>query len=129
MVTEFSILFAKIASLMFLSLGVGALFDKNLYKKIMDDTFKNTALTFFLGAATVVLSMLILNYHNIWSSDWTVVITLFGWIGLIKGIVIMAFPKSIKGFGTKVFTSGIAKIIPYTSIIIGLIFAYLGFLV
>lgn len=39
-----------------------------------------------IGLTTVIL-------HNIWSADWRVVVTVFGWLTLIKGIVRIGFPK------------------------------------
>lgn len=44
--------------------------------------------TFFLGLVTVIL-------HNIWVTDWRVVITILGWSTLIKGIRKIGFPESI----------------------------------
>jgi len=44
-------------------------------------------LALFLGLGTVVL-------HNVWTDDWRVIITIFGWLSLVKGILIIGFPKS-----------------------------------
>lgn len=42
-------------------------------------------LALILGLVTVIL-------HNLWVADWRVVITIFGWISLFKGIVRIGFP-------------------------------------
>jgi len=46
-------------------------------------------LAFILGLATVLS-------HNIWSGNWRVVVTIFGWISLFKGIVYIAFPEMMR---------------------------------
>ncbi len=55
-------------------------------------------LAFILGLITVIL-------HNIWVADWRVVITVFGWFSLVKGVARIGFPefvqKAIQGFKNK----------------------------
>jgi len=45
-------------------------------------------ITFLLGLVTVIL-------HNLWASDWRVVITVLGWVTLLKGIMKMGFPEHV----------------------------------
>jgi hypothetical protein len=40
----------------------------------------------------VIIGLLIVVSHNIWVKDYRVVITIFGWLSLVKGIAYMAFP-------------------------------------
>jgi len=51
-----------------------------------------------LGVATVIL-------HNVWVADWRVVITIFGWLSVLKGVVRIGFPafaqKSTQAFKDK----------------------------
>lgn len=47
-----------------------------------------------LGLVSVIL-------HNVWELNWKLLITLFGWIALIKGIINLIFPKTtIKAFSS-----------------------------
>lgn len=46
-------------------------------------------LALIVGLVTVVL-------HNVWVADWRVVITIFGWVSLIKGIVRIGFPVALQ---------------------------------
>lgn len=43
-------------------------------------------LALLLGLITVIL-------HNVWVADWRVVVTIFGWLSLTKGIVRLGFPE------------------------------------
>lgn len=45
-------------------------------------------ITFLLGLATVII-------HNNWAWNWTVAITILGWITLLKGITKTVFPNEI----------------------------------
>jgi hypothetical protein len=45
----------------------------------------------FLGLVTVIL-------HNIWIADWRLAVTLIGWFMLIRGVLRLSFPDSIKKY-------------------------------
>lgn len=52
-------------------------------------TISTGYITFLLGLVTVVL-------HNVWVYNWTVMITILGWVTLLKGIGKIAFPEHVR---------------------------------
>lgn len=92
---ELSILIARITSVVYLAAALGAVFSRDYYRRIVDDLFKNAALIYLMGFTAVILGFLIVNYHNIWVKDWTVLITILGWLALMKGVLIIAFPSFV----------------------------------
>ncbi|PGZ08715.1 hypothetical protein COE30_11630 [Bacillus cereus] len=46
-------------------------------------------LSIFLGVSTVIL-------HNVWEFNWQGFVTLIGWLSLLKGIYIIAYPEPSK---------------------------------
>ncbi len=124
---ELSILIAKIISLIYLSVGIGAIFSADYYRRLVDDLFDNAGLTYVTGFMTVVIGVLIVNYHNIWAWDWIVLITMIGWLALIKGVLIIAFPKFVQGYSKLFFDGRGFSIFPYLAIFMGLLFGYFGF--
>jgi uncharacterized membrane protein HdeD (DUF308 family) len=46
-------------------------------------------LSIFLGLGTVIL-------HNVWALNWKGFITLIGWLALLKGIYVIAYPEPSK---------------------------------
>jgi uncharacterized membrane protein len=52
---------------------------------------KNAVIVF--GYLSLILGLFSLIFHNLWVGDWRVVITIFGWIALIKGIIGIGFPE------------------------------------
>lgn len=123
---ELTYLIAKLASISFIAIGLAALFNKDFYLKLMKDTFKNKAVILLYGFFALFVGFLILNYHNIWKG-WPIIITLFGWIGFIKGLFLIILPKTLEDFSMIMFKGWIGKIIPFTAIILGLILGYIGF--
>lgn len=124
---ELSVLIAQITSVIYLSAALGAIFSANHYRRILDDMFKNAGLTYLTGFMAVIIGYLIVNYHNTWEKNWTVLITILGWLALIKGVLIIAFPEFVYRFSEPIFKGRGLRIFPYIAIFIGLLFGYFGF--
>ena len=124
---ELSILIAKVVSVIYLSASLGSFFSKDYYLRISEDMCKNAALTYMMGFVTVIFGFLIVNYHNLWGSDWTVLITIIGWLSLIKGVILIVSPKFLQSLYEPFLTERALKIIPYVTLSLGLLFGYFGF--
>ncbi|MBI5883727.1 MAG: hypothetical protein HZB91_11560 [Elusimicrobia bacterium] len=124
---ELSILIARITSVVYLSASLGGFINRDYYRKIADDMFKNTALTYLMGFMAIIFGSLIVHHHNRWVKDWTVLITIIGWLALIKGVFIIVFPGSIQQWSEPFLTDNALKLVPYGTLLMGLVFGYLGF--
>ncbi len=119
---------AKIASVIYLSASVAAFFGADHYRKIANDLFSNAGLTYLAGVITVIIALLIVTYHNRWTKNWTVLITILGWLALVKGIFLIAFPQFVQSLSERMFTDLGSRVFPYASLCLGLLFAYFGFM-
>jgi len=63
---------------------------------------KNKNLIILFGYLSLILGLFSLIFHNLWVGDWRVVITIFGWIALIKGIVGIGFPELTQKWAEKI---------------------------
>lgn len=61
---------------------------KQLFTFAKDDRF-----IIVISVITMILGLLNVLLHNVWTTDWRLIITLFGWSSLLKGITQFAFPK------------------------------------
>ncbi|MGV0811662.1 hypothetical protein ABQF34_06835 [Mycolicibacterium boenickei] len=63
-------------------------------------------LSLFLGLTSVLL-------HNVWEMNWHVLITIFGWLALIKGVIVIAWPEVSKNtkYETRIKTTRIALVV------------------
>ena len=113
--------------MIYLSAALGAIFSSDHYRRVLDDLFKNAALTYFVGFTAVIFGFLIVNYHNIWVKDWPVLITLLGWLALIKGVLLIAFPSFVQSYSKPIFEGRGLQCFPYLAAFVGLLFGYFGF--
>jgi len=100
---ENSILLAKFIGPYIILIGIALMFNQKVFRKIMDDFPRNPSLVFVTGLLTFVTGLAIVLFHNIWIGDWRLIITVFGWIALIKGIWLIVFPGTLDKT-TKLYT-------------------------
>ncbi len=124
---ETSILIAKILATVYLSYFLGLLFSSKYYKEELPKLVDNSAYLILGGFMAIVFGFLILEFHNYWNSDWTVVITIFGWLSLLKGILLIVFPQMFTAYKTTILKAGNQKYILILLLIFGAFFGYFGF--
>ena len=79
------------------------------------------------GFTTVILGSLIAFYHNVWSGDWRVLITIVGWLAIVKGVALMAFPGFMRRISEPFVAGKCWKLFPYVAFLLGLLFGWFGF--
>jgi len=89
-----SIFLAKLLGPYCVIVAVGVLFNLRTYQRVMEDFFKNKALIYLGGVLALLIGLLIVLFHNIWVANWTVIITIFGWLGIIKGAWLIILPNA-----------------------------------
>jgi hypothetical protein len=124
---ELSILIAKITAVVYLSAALGAIFSPDYYRRLIGDLFDNAALTYLTGFMAVVVGCLIVNFHNVWVKDWIILITILGWLALMKGVLFIAFPTFVQGYSRLFFEGRGLRVFPYVAVVMGLVFGYFGF--
>jgi len=122
-----SILIARIAAVIYLSAAVGSILDRDQYRRVADDMFRSAALTYLMGFTAAIIGLLIVNYHNVWVGNWIVLITILGWLALMKGVLIIAVPKLIERVSRQLFGGKMLRYFPYVALCLGLLFGYFGF--
>ena len=124
---ETSIFIAKIIGVLYFSFGIGILFNNKYYSKTFTNLLDDSTYIVLGGILATIFGLVIIEFHNCWVQNWTVIITIIGWLALFKGIVILAFPKSLHIFN-KLFEKDIFnKFFAILVILFGVIFLYFGF--
>ncbi len=122
---ELSIFVAKMVSLAYLAIGVAALSGTLNLKKLADDFTKSSGLTLVSGLMTMVAGVALVQYHNFWVKDWTVLVTIVGWACLLKGIMLIVYPDYLSSL-KPIYKN--AKLLGLVILVLGLVFGYFGFL-
>ena len=92
------------------------------------DFFKSHLFVWFAGALLVFGGLLIIAFHQYWSSVAAVMISLFGWILALRGVVLMAAPDLYERAAMSMGAISLVRLIFGTLIAIGLYLTYVGWL-
>ncbi len=122
-----SIVLAKISGIMCLLVGLTAL-NKKYIAAIIDELESSKALFWFIGFVAALIGAVILALYSAWGFNWRVLITILGWLSLLKGIAITLFPDSLMSFYKKFKASGIILFSGVIAIIFGVILLYKAFI-
>lgn len=61
-------------------------------KQIFDD-LKDRKFSVLVAFISIIIGLLNVIFHNIWDSNWTIIITLIGWIALGMGMLLFILPN------------------------------------
>ncbi|MBL4694253.1 hypothetical protein JKY72_02690 [Candidatus Gracilibacteria bacterium] len=122
---ETSIFIAQVVGVTYLALGLGMLMDQAYYKKALDDMMNCPSFILLAGMMALIIGFLIVNVHNFWVRDWTVLVTIIGWGSLIKGVLLLLAPKKFTAFSKNIMKNLHTQAI--FVVIMGGVFTYFGF--
>jgi arginine exporter protein ArgO len=83
----------------------------------------NPHLVYLNGTLLLIAGLAIVRAHNRWVFDWTVLITLVGWIGVLGGLGRMFFPEAQKEVLFYVVAASI-----FTLLIIGIVLTFKAYI-
>ncbi|MHC4742252.1 MAG: hypothetical protein ACYS8Z_10085 [Planctomycetota bacterium] len=118
----------QILSLLYVAVGIGILINPDFYRKVFEDFTESPSVLYLGGAIALAIGYLIVAFHNTWAMDVSVIVTIIGWIALLKGLVILIRPKIMIAICKAILKEkGTLKIEAIAIIILGLILSFLGF--
>jgi len=118
----------QIFSLMYLAVGIGILINPKFYKKIFEDFIERPSVLYIGGLGALVVGYLVVAFHNTWTKDLAVIITIVGWLALVKGILIFLRPNLMIALTRAIIKKDtFLRIEALIIIILGLFFSFLGF--
>jgi len=92
---------ARIFGLYMLAVGIGLALNSADLPKMLEE-MRQSALAFYLGGLIAfAIGAAVVSLHNDFSGPLAIFISLFGWVALAEGVVILAFPKAMHAFADK----------------------------
>ncbi len=104
-----------------------ALLLKEDYLKNLFSSMKKEENLLLWGCFTFIIGIVMVLAHNIWVKDWQIIITIFGWASLLKGLYILFLPKLTEFWIKKIENAPFLPFALVIAVFIGLALTYLGF--
>ena len=108
--------------------GAGMLFNTAVFKAMFERGLHDHLLIYVAGLLALTSGLAILALHNKWECNWTVIITLFGWVATIGGIVRMVAPQLIERIGERIIAHPNFFIIDgWVAVLLGVLLSYFAY--
>lgn len=124
-----SIFIARLIGPLLLLPGIGMLINPRAFRTVAGEVVRSLTLVYLFGLIDLAAGLAIVLTHNVWVASWRLLITLIGWIMLIRGAVRILVPETIMGYAAKVI--GGKQLYPIAGTVIsilGLVLCYFGYL-
>lgn len=108
--------------------GVSGLLYPARMKRAMDEITKSTLLPYLDGALALVVGLLIVLTHNVWTDLTSGLVSLFGWVALVEGFAMLLLPEdTLKGLMRSLSGKSVATVVSIAAVVIGGYLLYVGF--
>lgn len=122
-----SIIFAQIIGFYFVFVSMGTLLNQKRYRKNAQDFLATQSLVAITENLSLLFGLIILVTHQIWVLNWPTLITLIGWILLIRGLVAIYFPIWFMRYSKYLLDKKGFIFMAWLSFIVGIILLWIGF--
>jgi uncharacterized protein YjeT (DUF2065 family) len=124
-----SLFLAKLIGPIFVIVGTGLLLNGDRYRAVVDEVMSSHTLLYIFGAIALTGGLAIVLTHNIWVWDWPVIITIVGWLMIVRGSFRIVFPQQVEDLARKMVArwSNILLISGLLVIALGAFFCWKGF--
>ena len=124
-----SLFLARLLGPALLIVGVGILLNQRYYRGMTNEFVASRPLFYLASIIGIIAGLAIVLVHNVWTLDWRVLITLLGWINLIRGAASILLPEQSFAFAGRTFAGKHMPMIGGAfALIIGLVLSYFGYL-
>ena len=123
-----SIFLARLLGPLLLLTGAGIVLNPKSFRTIAGEVVRSVTLVYLFGFMDLAAGLAIVLTHNVWVASWRVLITLIGWLLLIRGAVRIVAPEIVMGYAAKVIRN--KQVIPAAGAVVGvvgLVLCYFGY--
>ncbi|MET0669332.1 MAG: hypothetical protein ABWY66_04970 [Xanthobacteraceae bacterium] len=123
-----SIFLAKLIGPVMLVIAAAILKDRDGFRAMGEQLLSSRPLIFIAGMIPLVVGLSIVLTHNVWTANWRVLITIFGWFAIFVGCYRILFPRLVASAGSNMIAK--PATMPAVAAVLGLlgaIFCFYGY--
>ena len=125
-----SLFIAKLMGPIFLVIGAAIFFNEKAFRAMAKEVLGSHALIYLFGVLDLLLGLALVLVHNLWVPDWRLIVTLIGWISIVRGAVRILFSQHLKKSGARLIKrKGLFVGSAIVLLILGAVLSYYGYAV
>jgi hypothetical protein len=123
-----SIFLARLLGPLLLLPGIGLLVNPRAFRAMATEVVGSVTLVYLFGLLDFAAGLAIVLVHNVWTVNWRVLITLIGWLLLIRGAARILITDTLIGYAVALIRN--KRLYPVSGgvlVILGLVLCYFGY--
>jgi hypothetical protein len=123
-----SIFLARLLGPLLLLPGIGLFINPRAFRTMAAEVVGSITLVYLFGLMDVAAGLAIVLTHNVWAASWRVLITLIGWLLLVRGAVRVLATDWIMGYAARIIRND--RLYPVSGgvlVILGVVLSYFGY--
>lgn len=90
-------LIAGYAGPLLIVVAAAMLLRRSVFADVIQDLSNSRGLIVLAGVLALIAGLAIVRAHNVWAADWTVAVTVLGWLCILGGVLRIVWPDRIAG--------------------------------
>ena len=126
---EASLFIARLIGPILVVMGLMGLFRLDAIHEVAREVLASRAQLFMAGFLALVAGLAIVNSHNQWVAGWPVIITIFGWLAVVGGIIRIGFPGITKTIAEVMLArTAVLRVVAVLQVLLGAYLMFKGYL-
>ena len=107
---------------------MGMLSEGDAYSSLLKELIGSRAIIYTTGALALLAGVAVVNAHNHWVPDWRVIVTVLGWLLVVRGVMNLVFPLTVQTLGDRMIASHAGVLAgAAVTIVLGAILCIMGY--
>lgn len=123
-----SIFIAQLLGPMFAVVGIALLLKPHMFRTILPEFIRSPTWLYLAGFIGLLAGLALVRTHNIWTADWRLIITVIGWLTLVRALITIFQPQWIVAAGNAILRRrGVFRGAAVANLVIGVALGYFGY--
>lgn len=119
-----TVIIAQILGIFFVIAGVSMLANKKGTVVAIEESVQNKGTLWLWGFLAILIGATIVVQNNVWTSGLPLLVTILGWLALIKGAFILFFPAAATALYKKCNKGNLLVLCGLVMLVLGLVLLY-----
>jgi hypothetical protein len=126
---DYSLFYAKLIGFYFVIVAISMLVNRKSLQPFVADVSQNRNLLIFSGFLSLIFGLVVVLTHNVWVLHWPVIITILGWLTVIKGVVRIACTDWAARIMPRFGQTNAYMIVSVVCLVLGVLLLLFGYLI
>ncbi len=122
-----SLFFAQVIGVYLFLISLAMLIHSARFKRTMNEFLGHSALMSFAGGVSLIFGLVIVVSHNIWVTEWPILITIIGWILIVQGVMRIMFQETTIKVWKDMMSSTAYTLLSWICLLVSVYLLWAGF--